>query len=231
MVSDTGISELINMVKPLFILACTFLTVIMPPLPRYVFVGCCRDTSHSTNVGVDGYSSKILESCLHFRKVLKTALVGTDELGKFWVTDSLSCVGSEPASMQAKLEALRPSLGPDGVHLTDQGRFHLFNGLAKTVLALREGKLGKPPKPAEAAASSLISGRNFYWRGFTSDRGSTSRSTPRNNRGRGSGGGGGSRQRLMPYSRMEAAGRGGAERSSGIQTAVQRGGRGRGGFF
>jgi hypothetical protein len=38
------------------------LTVIMPPLPRYVFVGCCRDTSHSKNVGADGYSSKIFES-------------------------------------------------------------------------------------------------------------------------------------------------------------------------
>ncbi len=62
MVSDTGISELINMVLPLLIAACALLTVIMPPLPRYVFVGCCRDTSHSTNVGMDGYSSKILDS-------------------------------------------------------------------------------------------------------------------------------------------------------------------------
>jgi hypothetical protein len=76
--------------------------------------------------------------------------------------------------MQAKLEALCLSLGPDGNHLTDQGCFHLFHGLEKTVLDLREGKLGKPPKPAEAAASSIISGRSFYWRGFTSDRGSTS---------------------------------------------------------
>jgi hypothetical protein len=94
--------------------------------------------------------------------------------------------------MQAKLDALRPSLGPDGVHLTDQGRYHLFHGLAKTVLALREGKLGKPPKPAEAAASSLISGRTYYWRGFTSDRGSTSRPPTRgSNRGRGGASGSG----------------------------------------
>jgi hypothetical protein len=219
------------MVKPLFIEACALLTVIMPPLPRYVFVGCCRDTSHSTNVGMDGYSSKILDSCLHFRKVLKTTLVGTDELGKFWVTDSLSCVGSEPATMQAKLDALRPSFGPDGVHLTDQGRYHLFHGLAKTVLALREGKLGKPPKPAEAAASSLISGRTYYWRGFTSDKGSTSRPPTRgSNRGRGGAGGIGLRQRQSPYSKPEHAGNAAPGRGHTIQRGVQRGSRGRG-FF
>jgi hypothetical protein len=195
------------MVLPLFIAACALLIVIMPPLPRCVFVGCCRDTSHSTNVGMDGYSSKILDSCLHFRKVFKTSLVGKVELGKFWVTDSLSCVGSEPATMQAKLDALRPSLGSDGVHLTDQGRFHLFHGLVKTVLDLQEGKLGKPPKPAEAAASSIISGQSYYWRGFTSDRGSTSRPPARGcNRGRGGAGPGGHRQRQTPYSRPEQGG-------------------------
>jgi hypothetical protein len=77
--------------------------------------------------------------------------------------------------MQEKLEALSPSLGGDGVHLTDQGRFHLFNSLAKTVLGMRNGSLGKPPLIAEAAASSVLSGRRFYWRGFESDRGSTVR--------------------------------------------------------
>jgi hypothetical protein len=231
MVSDTGISELISMVLPLFIAACALLTVIMPPLPRYVFVGCCRENGHSTNVGMDGYSSKILDSCLHFRKVLKTSLVGKDELGKFWVTDSLACVGSEPATMQAKLEALRPSLGPDGVHLTDQGRFHLFHGLAKTVLDLREGKLGKPPKPAEAAASSIVSGRSFYWRGFTSDRGSTSRPPARGcNRGRGGAGPGGHRQRQTPYSKPELGGNAASVRGSAASRGGPMGGRGRG-FF
>ncbi len=80
MVSDSTIGELITMVKPLFVLAALLLTVIMPPIPRYVFVGCCRESGHSTNVGSDGYSSKILESCLHFRKVLKTTL---SSLGRY----------------------------------------------------------------------------------------------------------------------------------------------------
>jgi hypothetical protein len=147
MVSDNTIGELINMVKPLFVLAALFLTVIMPPIPRYVFVGCCRESGHSTNVGSDGYSSKILEACLHFRKVLKTSLVGSSELGRFWVSDTLACEGSEPNTVQEKLYALRHSLGEDGVHLTDQGRFHLFNSLAKTVLGMRKGFLFSGHEP------------------------------------------------------------------------------------
>jgi hypothetical protein len=225
MVSDSTIGELINMVKPLFVLAALFLTVIMPPIPRYVFVGCCRESGHSTNVGSDGYSSRILDSCLHFRKVLKTTLVGSNELGRFWVSDTLACLGSEPSSMQEKLEALRPCLGGDGVHLTDQGRFHLFNNLAKTVLGMRNGSVGKPPLIAEAAASSVLSGRKFYWRGFESDRGSTVRPASgrgwRGGRGGSSGrdesrpsGSGSGRQRTTPYARSEQPVRGGSTRGT-----------------
>jgi hypothetical protein len=127
--------------------------------------------------------------------------------------------------MQEKLDALRLCLGGDGVHLTDQGRFHLFNNLAKTVLGMRNGSVGKPPLIAEAAASSVLSGRKFYWRGFESDRGSTVR--PAGGRGwRGGRGGssgrdesrpgssGSGRQRATPYARSEQSVRGGNARGT-----------------
>ena len=209
MVSDSGVGDLLNMVKPLFALCALFLTVIMPPLPRYIFSGCCREAGHSTNIGNDGYSGRLLDECLHFRKVLKTSLVGMEGLGRFWLTDSLSCLGLIPPTMQEKLDSLRMCLSGDGVHLTEQGRFNLFNSLAKTILGLRDGSIGKPPKTAEAAACSLISGRKFFWRGFESDRGSAMRPpTGRGGGGRGRGGGRGTR--VTPYSRQEAAGRGGS---------------------
>jgi hypothetical protein len=153
----------------------------MPPNPTYVYSGCCTDHSHSTNLGSDGYPAQILEAALHFRKILKTALVGSEELGRFWVTGTLACLGTIPATMPEKLEAIRLAIGPDGVHFTDFGRFHLFNSLAKTIIELQDGTVGKPPKPAEVAASVSVTGRRFFWRGFSSDRRSTSR--PTHNRG------------------------------------------------
>jgi hypothetical protein len=85
MVSDSSdVGELLNMVKPLFALCALFLTVIMPPLSRYIFSGCCKESGHSTNVENDGYSGKLLEECMHFRKVLKTS---------WWVWRSLDGFG------------------------------------------------------------------------------------------------------------------------------------------
>ncbi len=112
---------------------------------------------------------------MHFRKILKTALVGSEELGRFWVMNTLSCLGSIPPTMPEKLEAVRLAIGPDGVHFTESGRLHLFTNLAKTIIGLQDGTVGKTPKSAEAAASVSVPGRRFYWRGFNSDRGSTSR--------------------------------------------------------
>jgi hypothetical protein len=168
------------------------------------------DKLHGTNVGEAGYSAQILEATLHFRKLLKTTLVGNEDLGQFWLMETLACVGTVPPTMREKLELLRNCLGPDGVHLTDLGRMHLFNNLAKTILGMKAGTVGKPPKIAEAAACSSVSGRTYYWRGFTSDRGSLTRPPQASCRGRS-----GARQganRSVPYSRpgpSRGGGRGG----------------------
>ncbi|MFO0002481.1 MAG: hypothetical protein ACK559_15230, partial [bacterium] len=89
-------------------------------------------------------------AALHFRKLLKTSLVGSEGMGIFWVTDTLACLGTIPASIKKKLSALRSALGNDGVHFLAQGRYNLFTNLAKTISGLKNGTLGKPNK-AEAA--------------------------------------------------------------------------------
>jgi hypothetical protein len=225
--SDSKIGELISQAKPVFCSVKNLLCIIMPPNPRYVYSGCCNDRSHSTNLGADNYPAQILEAALHFRKILKTSLVGSEELGRFWVMDTLSCLGSIPPTMPEKLEAVRLAIGPDGVHFTESGRHHLFANLAKTIIGLQDGTVGKPPKTAEAAASVSVPGRRFYWRGFNSDRGSTSRPIrggPAGSRGRGDGrarGGGAARG---------GAGRGGQYRHDPYNMVRGRGtsGRGRG---
>jgi hypothetical protein len=225
--SDGKIGELISQAKPVFCAVKDLLCLIMPPNPRYVYNGCCTDSSHSTNLGKEGYPAQILESALHFRKILKTALVGSEEMGRFWVTDTLACLGNIPASMSEKLEAIRLAIGHDGVHFTEFGRFHVFNSLAKTIIGLQEGTVGKPPVPAEAAASISVTGRRFYWRGFSSDRGSTCRPAGR-------GGASGTRGRGDVRGRGGSAGRGGQHRHVPYSKAVGeprgrgRGGRGRG---
>ncbi len=208
--TDRKIGELIDSVKPLFLTVKNLLMVVNPPLPQHVFTPCCNDRNHSTNLGDEGFRSSFLEAILHFRKILKTSLVGLEGIGRFWVTDTLGCVGNIPPTTTENLAALKPVLGKDGVHLTDQGRFNLFNTLAKAVLGLRNGSLGCPPKSAVAAALPLVSGKKYFWRGFTSDRGSSVRPACRGgSRGRGTstrgaaGSGRGRGRRPSPYSRPD----------------------------
>ncbi len=124
-----------------------------------MFSGCCVDPSHSTNVRDEGYPTETLDAVLHFRKLLKTFLVGLEGMGIFWVTDTLACLGTILVSIQEKPLALRSALGNDGVHFLAQGRYNLFTNLAKTISGLKNGTLGKPNK-AEAAAS-VASGRRL----------------------------------------------------------------------
>jgi hypothetical protein len=172
-------------------------------------------------LGEEGFRSSFLESILHFRKILKTSLVGLEGLGRFWVTDTLGCVGTIPPTTSEKLEALKPVLGKDGVHLTDQGRFNFFNTLAKAVLGLRNGTLGGPPKSAVAAALPFVSGKKYFWRGFSSDRGSAVRPAGRPSRGRGSSsrgttsGGRGRGSRPSPYTRVDQSASRGRGRARG----------------
>ncbi len=203
--TDRKIGELIDSLKPLFLTAKNLLMVVNPPLPRHVFTPCCNDRNHSTNLGDEGFRSSFLEAILHFRKILKTSLVGLEGIGRFWVTDTLGCVGNIPPTTTEKLAALKQVLGKDGVHLTDQGHFNLFSTLAKAVLGLRNGSLGCPPKSAVAAALPLVSGKKFFWRGFTSDRGSSVRPASRGgSRGRGAASSGRGRgSRPAPYSRPD----------------------------
>ncbi len=122
---------------------------------------------------------------------------------------------------------MRLAIGHDGVHFTEFGRFHVFNSPAKTIIGLQEGTVGKPPVPAEAAASISVTGRRFYWRGFSSDRGSTCRPASRGGasgtrgrgdvRGRGGSAGRGGQHRHVPYSKAagEPRGRGKGGRGRG----------------
>jgi hypothetical protein len=199
--TDRKIGELIDSVKPLFLTVKNLLMVVNPPLPRHVFTPCCNDKSHSTNLGE--------ESILHFWKILKTSLVGLEGIGRFQVTDTLGCVGTIPPTTAEKLAALKPVLGKDGVHLTDQGRFNFFNTLTKAVLGLRNGSLGCPPKSAMAVALPFVSGKKFFWRGFSSDQGSAVRPAGRGFRGRSSssrgapGSGRGRGSRPSPYTPVD----------------------------
>jgi hypothetical protein len=45
--------------------------VVIPPLPRYLFSGCCKQAGHSTNVNMDGHSKRLLMDTISLGNNLK----------------------------------------------------------------------------------------------------------------------------------------------------------------
>jgi hypothetical protein len=97
--------------------------IIIPPLPRYLFKGCCDDRNHSTNVKEEGYSLKLLQETARFRRTLKKALLrgGLDD---FFMLDGIGAlIGTTPGGNRGTAVEILPELenymAADNVHYTD----------------------------------------------------------------------------------------------------------------
>jgi hypothetical protein len=135
--------------------------VIVPPLPRYLFTGCCKQPGHSTNVNEPGHSSALLTDTIGLRNHLKKFVVSLG-IKRCLVLDSC-CVAdcTTTANTTSRLEALRMVCAPDGVHFNPCGYENLVKSILKGDSQLSVGN-----------TVTSTPARNHYWRGFKSTHGS-----------------------------------------------------------
>jgi hypothetical protein len=142
---------------------------ITPPLPGYLFTGCCTKPDHSTNVKSAGHCTKLLTDTINIRNNLKKFV---SELGiRSHVLDSC-CVTSCPttANTTTRIEALKTVCAPDGVHFLPAGYENLVTAITRA-----------PIRKLDLTPASDRQAKVHYWRGFRSAVGS--RSVPSLNRG------------------------------------------------
>ncbi len=138
--------------------------IILPPLPRYLFRGCCPEYGHASNVSEDGYQDGMLEGLARLRYILKKQIVSVG-LEKAWVGEGVRDL--VPPSVKDKdgiIVCLRESCMADGVHFTDDG----YATLASNIHCIMESRFAMCRESDSAAVS--VSGRGgrsgaFYWRG------------------------------------------------------------------
>jgi hypothetical protein len=165
-----NLDALLNVGKP-------DIKLFVPPLPRYLFTGCCNHKNHSTNLSDPDHADTLLASTMKFRSILKTALLkkGTDS---FFVLDGIgSLIGIPPGGNRGSNKSVIPELekitGKDGVHFTDTGYKNLTNAMVAAISGIQAGTLTKTKSShlaAEGADSDAWSRRKevFFWRGFSS---------------------------------------------------------------
>jgi hypothetical protein len=131
--------------------------IIVPPLPRYLFSGCCPQKDHSTNVGAPGHSSKLLSDIIGLRSALKK-FVASLGIGKCLVMDSC-CIADCPATANnaMRIESLKCVCAQDGVHFTPEGYDNLVASVNKSVSSL-----------TLSTSVTSSSKKQHYWRGFKS---------------------------------------------------------------
>jgi len=178
-VDDGTMRRLISLVAPIYkLVPDSCIKIIVPPLPRYLFSGCCNSPDHCTNRTTERYPEKFLSKNDHLRNLVKSE---TNRLGlkNHWVLDSSAALagGEGVGPLAEKMVRIRDSLAPDGVHLTATGTKRIYNGILDAISRIERQK-------QTGNGSGNAARRNgFYWRGFISPVGSATR-------GEGGGGGG-----------------------------------------
>jgi hypothetical protein len=137
--------------------------VLVPPLPRYLFTGCCNQPGHSTNISEPGYSNSMLSDTIGLRNQLKKFVVSLG-IKRCLVMDSC-CVASCPVTSNTvtRLDALKKVCAQDGVHFSPEGYRNLVNSILKceSLLSVKS-----------AIATPTSAKQCHYWRGFKSYQGS-----------------------------------------------------------
>jgi hypothetical protein len=130
-------------------------SVIIPPMPRWIFERCCNDPGHCTNFGQGNYGLKLLTDFMSLKGVLIRQLV---EMGarNFKVMDSCCTSSCAPtANTNAWLEGLRV-VTENGIHFTSAGYKNLASRCTVCIKSLLESTV------------KVHGHKVFFWRGFKS---------------------------------------------------------------
>jgi hypothetical protein len=135
--------------------------VIIPPLPRYLFTGCCNKPGHCSNITSPSHASRLLSDTIGLRSVLKKALAAAN-LSNVRILDTCCESGCAPTdNINVRLEKIREVISSDGVHFSQLSYKNITSACIGGAAILHTRKDDNP-------SGHTVRGRVFYWRGFRS---------------------------------------------------------------
>ncbi len=169
---NQSIVKTFDNLKPLLDHFATNPKIFVPPQPRYLFDGCCNNPEHCTGVGGEDYKDLNLSNLTRVRNVMKSELIARG-VKNFWVLDSFSIVGeAKLAEHDEILNHLCVISKDDGVHYTDFGYSTLAAEIGKAMQDLIAGKIGRAAVQHSDGSPKI---KKFFWKGFYSCHGSSTR--------------------------------------------------------
>jgi hypothetical protein len=173
---DTTFSKLVNAVRPILDASGAGIKILVPPLPRYLYTGCCANKKHCTNLSEAEYELNQLHATMHFRPLMKELFL-TMGIENFFVLDGIGSLlgvdaGNNRGTISENLLELKKYCAADGVHFTELGYANLSKVIVSAIIGMESGTLTKA-KARAGEISGKSRGSVFFWRGFTSPNGHT----------------------------------------------------------
>ncbi len=166
-IGKEGLGKLLDGLKKILDKVKSDLKVVVPPVPRYVFGGCCEKPGHATNVRSEGYAEKVVSEVQGVRKELKEGLLKRG-IDKTWVSGCLDFLDKETKEDQkSRVDSMRQLFQKDNVHLTVKGYANWADRLWE------EGQDRHRTLTRQRLQSNRGTGvqRKYFWRGFMSENG------------------------------------------------------------
>jgi hypothetical protein len=161
--------KIVKTLGPVLLSAQDATKVSVPPLPRYIFSPCCKNSAHCSNLDKDGVAEKLLNGVSNLKSILKKECCNM-RVRNHWILDGIGTLAGVPIGQTAGsnrdlLPELRDSFAEDGVHLSQNGYRKLAVTISSAVDSIRNGSLTKSLANTITGAAKTNS---YFWRGFSS---------------------------------------------------------------
>ena len=154
--------------------------MVIPPILRFVFGGCCASKHHTTNTSAPDHPAKMLAEHIRQWHTITKALVDSHTT-HFRVTDILGIFSAQHDSLTKKARKICTFTHKDNVHLTPAG----YRQLSEEIVLDCNIISSKQQSSAKQLRSTTASpGEEKMWQGFRTTRG-VGRTSAAPQRGRG----------------------------------------------
>ena len=133
--------------------------IVLPPIPRYMFGGCCTNPTHAPNTRDENHGHNTLTNHIKHRKTIIKTLSDTG-CKHFKVLDFISTYTQDHTLPSQKIDALRRITDRDNVHLTQEGYAKLADKIIHEAEALTTTHKQLRNTPSKHKPGSK------NWRGF-----------------------------------------------------------------
>jgi len=179
--TDRELGEQVDSLKGVFSVLKEQNKIVLPPIPRYAFGGCCANPEHAGNTLNEEHAAMTLTEHTSMRNFIKHRLVSTNTKN-IRILDILGSFAPTHITTEDKIPTFKNISHTDNTHLTTAGYAKLADAITSTIDTVRTVHNTNKPNTNTNSPHNTT----WLWKGFGTAAGTGATATlAGNNTGRG----------------------------------------------